>query len=183
MIVKQAALADLPVILGWRAERAHWLAARGESQWQTPWPEDAAVELVRTGQLWMVWDGDQPAASFALSNGEQVMSLWKLDSDYGPLWQPEDRPDTALYISKMVVPLHRAGEGLGAEILDWAGGAAFEARKFWLRLDAWTTNLGLRRWYESQGFRIVRVVETRVSGACFQRPSQPYGGWRLKTDD
>lgn len=183
MIVRLAVAADIPVVLAWRAERAAWLAERGESQWQTPWPEAAAVELVRTGQLWMVWDGDDPAASFALSTGAQVTDLWKLDSDYGQLWLPEDDPEDALYISKMVVPLARSGEDLGAEILRWAAGYAFDADLLWLRLDAWTSNAGLRAWYERQGFRLVRVVETRVSGACFQRPAQPYTGWRLKTAD
>lgn len=183
MIVRPAAPADIPVILAWRAERASWLAERGESQWQTPWPEEAAIELVNTGQLWMVWDGDDPAASFGLSSSEQVTSLWKLDSDYGPLWLPGDDPSDALYISKMVVPLHRSGEDLGAEILLWAAGHAFGAGLLWLRLDAWTSNAGLRAWYERQGFRLVRVVETRASGACFQKPAQPYRGWRLKTAD
>lgn len=183
MIVRQATDADIAVVLQWRAERAAWLADRGESQWQTPWPVEAAERAVESGELWMVWDGDVPAASFALSDHTQVNALWKLDSDYGVLWVQQDRPEEALYISKMVVPLARASDGLGAEILRWAGGYAFDAEKLWLRLDAWTSNAGLRAWYERQGFQLVRVVPTRASGACFQKPAQPYTGWRLKTAD
>lgn len=182
MIVRQAELSDLDTILEWRTQRAAWIADRGSDQWQVPWPRAAAEYAVDTGQLWMIWDGDAPAASFMLSDHEQVVDLWKLDSDYGPLWYTSDRPQTALYVSKMVVPLERAGQQLGGEILDWCGGVAFDHDKLWLRLDAWTTNAELRAWYESQGFRLVRVVPTRVSGACFQRPSQPYRGWRFKAD-
>lgn len=183
MIVKPAAALDIPVVRAWRAERAAWLAERGQDQWQTPWPLEAAERAVASGELWMVWDGDNPAASFMLSDHTQVGELWKLDSDYGVLWLPEDRPHEALYISKMVVPLDRSGDGLGAEILDWACGYVFDQDLLWLRLDAWTSNDRLREWYVQQGFRLVRVVPTRVSGACFQRPAQPYTGWRLKTPD
>lgn len=176
-------MADADTVLAWRRVRAQWLAARGQDQWQTPWPLESAMAAIETGQLLMIWDGDEPVASFALSNHEQVGELWKLDTDYGPLWLPSDRPHEALYVSKMVVPLSRAGDGLGVEILDWCAGRAFDADKLWLRLDAWTSNAELRGWYERQGFRLVRVVATRVSGACFQRPAQPYLGWRLKSRD
>ncbi len=182
MIVQPAALTDIDTVLAWRAERAAWLARRGTDQWQVPWPVPAAREAVESGQLWMIYDGDEPAASFMLSDHTQVTSLWKLDTDADdPLWLPADRPHDALYVSKMVVPMARAGGQLGEEILDWCAGKAFEAGRLWLRLDCWTTNAGLRGWYERQGFRLVRVVPSRVSGACYQRPSQPYVGWRLKT--
>ncbi len=182
MIVRAAALSDVDTVLRWRSQRAAWIAARGSDQWQTPWPRSLAEQAVRSGQMWMIWDGTDPVASFVLSDAAQVTELWKLDTDYGHLWLDSDRPASALYVSKMVVPLEHAGEGLGAEILDWCGGTAFEAEKIWLRLDAWTTNTGLHDWYMRQGFKLVRVVPTRVSGACFQRPALPYRGWRLKSD-
>lgn len=182
MIVKPAFNADLDTVLRWRAERTRWLARLGEDQWQVPWPRASAQIAVETQELWMVWDTDTPVASFMLSDHERVDDLWKLDTDYGQLWLPDDQPQQALYVSKMVVPLANAGEGLGAEILDWCAGQAFDTNHFWLRLDAWTTNIRLRTWYEKQGFELVRTVGTRASGACYQRPAQPYTGWRLKTE-
>jgi ribosomal protein S18 acetylase RimI-like enzyme len=81
----------------------------------------------------------------------------------------------------MLVPLARSGDELGREMLDWAGGQAFDAGLTWLRLDAWTTNTQLHDYYRRFGFRHVRTIASRVSGACFQRPAQPYLGGRLKT--
>ena len=65
-------------------------------------------------------------------------------------------------------------------MLDWAVGRACDAGLAWLRLDAWTTNPRLHAYHLDRGFRHVRTVESRVSGACFQRPSRPYRG-SLKT--
>ncbi|MEV4414356.1 GNAT family N-acetyltransferase [Catellatospora sp. NPDC049609] len=102
--------------------------------------------------------------------------------DAHALWHPSDDPGNALYASKMMVPLEYAGLGLGAELLDWAAGRAYDAGVLWLRLDAWTTNADLHQYYRGLGFEGVRVVATRASGACFQRPAQPYQGARFKED-
>jgi hypothetical protein len=45
-----------------------------------------------------------------------------------------------------------------------------------------TTNPGLHDYYRSLGFQHVRTVSSRISGACFQRPAQPYIG-PLKTEE
>ncbi|MEU1682644.1 hypothetical protein ABZ422_26640 [Micromonospora zamorensis] len=82
----------------------------------------------------------------------------------------------------MMIPLQRSGANLGDEMLNWAGGRAYEAGLTRLRLDAWTTNTRLHAYYQGQGFRHVRTVETRVSGTCLERPAQPYTDGRLKTE-
>jgi hypothetical protein len=47
------------------------------------------------------------------------------------------------------------------------------AGKPWLCSDAWKDNLSLHRYYESQGFVLLRVIDLphRGSGALFQRPT------------
>lgn len=186
MIVRPARASDVDTLLEWRRERASWLAALGEDQWQVPWPRWAVAGAVQAGQTWMAWEGERPAATITLTAGVDLDTMWK--SDKGPgltpdaLWWPQDEPGDALYVSKLMVPMAQSGTGLGAELLDWAGGRAYEAELSWLRLDAWTTNLRLQHWYTRQGFTHVRTVASRVSGACFQRPAMPYQGWRLKVD-
>lgn len=176
-----ATLADVEVIMSWRRERVAWLAERGEDQWSIALPRSAVAATVVAGQTWLVWDGDDPAATITLSAWEHVDDLWKPDVDPDPLWYAADDPANAIYAAKMIVPLARSGDGLGTEMLDWAGGQAFEAGLQWLRLDAWTTNTRLHAYYVGQGFRHVRTVASRISGACFQRPTQPYTSCRLKT--
>ncbi len=182
MIVRPASLTDIDTILDWRRQRSQWLAQRGETQWSVPWPRPAIAAAIQTGQTWMITEGDRPHASVTLTAWIDVDGLWKLDKDSGSLWHAEDNPTDALYVSKLMVPLEHAGNGLGGEILDWAGGRAYDAGLTWLRLDAWTTNDGLHHYYLTHGFGHVRTVPTRTSGWCAQRASQPYNGARLKTE-
>ncbi|HEX8631800.1 MAG TPA: GCN5 family acetyltransferase, partial [Catenuloplanes sp.] len=159
--------------MSWRRERVEWLTAQGEDQWSIPLPRSAVAATVSTGQTWLVWDG-QPVATITLTAWPDVDHLWKPDRDPEALWRPEDDPADALYAAKMLIPLARSGSALGADLLDWAAGRAYDAGLTWLRLDAWTTNTRLHDYYRGQGFRHVRTVTNRVSGACFERPAQPY---------
>ncbi|MDR7278954.1 GNAT family N-acetyltransferase [Catenuloplanes atrovinosus] len=182
MIIARAGLSDIDTIMSWRRERTAWLAARGEDQWSVPLPRRAVAATVSAGQTWMVWDGHTPAATITLAAATDAEGLWKPAHDApDPLWYPEDDPADALYAAKMMVPRDRSGSGLGQELLDWAGGRAFAAGLTWLRLDAWTSNTRLHDYYRRQGFQHVRTVESRLSGACFQRAAQPYDGL-LKTE-
>jgi len=182
MIVRPARLDDIDTILTWRRQRAAWLADRGETQWSVPWPRAAVTATIQTGQTWMIADGDAPWASVTLTAWTDLDGLWRLNADSGSLWYVDDDPADALYVSKLMVPIEHAGDGLGAEILDWAGGRAYDAGLTWLRLDAWTTNTDLHTYYLRQGFQHVRTVATRTSGWCAQRAAQPYTGSRLKTE-
>jgi len=58
-------------------------------------------------------------------------------------------------------------------MLDWASGRAGAAGKQWLRLDAWSRNADLHRYYERRGFQPVRLLrfDHRGSGALYQRPA------------
>ncbi|GIG63683.1 hypothetical protein Lfu02_80550 [Longispora fulva] len=181
MIVTRATLADVDIIMSWRRERVAWLKARGEDQWSIPLPRSAIAATVQSGQTWMVWDGDDAAATLTLTGYVDLDDLWKPDRDPEALWYPEDDPADALYVAKMMVPRRRAGTGLGTEMLAWASGQAYDAGLTWLRLDAWTTNPRLHAYYMGKGFQHVRTIASRVSGACFQRATQPYMGHTLKT--
>lgn len=182
MIIRQARLTDVDTILDWRGQRAAWLALRGQTQWQIPWPRWAVTATIQSGQTWLACDGGEPTASITLTAYTDLDGLWKSDRtpDADALWHPADEPANALYASKIMVALSYAGIGLGAELLDWAAGRAYDAGVLWLRLDAWTTNTDLHAYYTALGFQHVRTVAGRASGACFQRAAQPYQGVRLK---
>jgi GNAT superfamily N-acetyltransferase len=86
-------------------------------------------------------------------------------------WRPEDDPDDALYLHRMVTTREVAGREIGSALLDWASCRAAALRKRWVRLDAWRSNPGLQRYYADRGFEHVRTVQLphRHSGALFQR--------------
>lgn len=182
MIITKSTRSDIDTIMAWRRERTAWLRELGSDQWPYPLPRKAIAATVMAGQTWIVRDGESPVGTITLATASDVDDLWKPDEDPEPLWYPADDATDALYAAKAMVPRDRAGLGLGSEMLDWAAGRAFDAGLTWLRFDAWTTNERLHAYYQRLGFTLVRIVESRVSGACFQKPAQPYRGW-LKTEE
>src|SRR5215212_2779166 len=83
------------------------------------------------------------------------------------LWTEEEAAEPALYAHKVTVDRAHAGQGLGAELLDWAGTRAADEGADWLRVDVWTTNERLQHYYLKQGFTYVRTVVL---------PHKPLGG-------
>lgn len=90
------------------------------------------------------------------------------------LWTSEELAEPSMFVNKLTVAREYAGQNLGGRLLDWAGAQ-------WLRLDAWTTNEALQRYYLEQGFTHVRTVREGtavnggpwVSGWLAQRMARP----------
>ncbi|MFJ9683589.1 GNAT family N-acetyltransferase [Streptomyces sp. NPDC101194] len=96
------------------------------------------------------------------------------------LWSEAELSEPSMFINKLTVAQECAGQNLGGRLLEWAGDRAYRASTKWLRLDAWTTNARLQRYYLDQGFEHVRTVleggavngGPRVSGWLAQRPAR-----------
>jgi len=152
-----------------RARTAAWLSKLGTDQWQRPYPADRLLATIEAGEVFMLRDGEATAATITLST----------EAEEG-LWTDEELREPSLFITKLTVARTHAGRNLGGRLLDWAGDRAYRAGAKWLRLDAWTTNRGLQRYYLGQGFEHVRTVTEgtavnggpRVSGWLAQRPVQ-----------
>ena len=137
---------DLDTLIAFRDQAAAWLASKGIDQWQEPWPtEDLMVEgmlrNVEAGETFIVWDDDTPAATITINR-------WAKPE----LWTPKEAAEPALYAHKVTVDRAHGGQGLGAELLDWAGTRAADEDADWLRVDVWTTNEHLQHYYLKQGF-------------------------------
>jgi GNAT superfamily N-acetyltransferase len=65
----------------------------------------------RGGETFIVWDDDDTPAATITSN-----RLAKPE-----LWTEEERAEPALYAHRVTVDRAYGGQGLGAELLDWAG--------------------------------------------------------------
>ena len=87
------------------------------------------------------------------------------------LWQPADEPGRAYYVHRLVLEDAARGSELRSAVLDWASEQAEAAGRKWLRLDAWSSNPGLHRYYLDHGFRHVRTVTGPdiPSGVMFER--------------
>lgn len=158
---------NLATVVRLRREAIAWLQAQGQDQWSSDWPDTdtmiAGFERdLREGGTW-----------FAVDDGDEVLAAVTINRRTNPgLWSMEEEA-TALFVHRLTLARTAAGRGVGARLLDFAGEQAEQAAVPWLRLDAWTTNEQLHRYYLRQGFRLVRIVPHHYSpsAACFERPA------------
>ncbi|MEU6916793.1 GNAT family N-acetyltransferase [Streptomyces olindensis] len=170
MIILPAAPDDLAQLLAFREEAASWLRELGSDQWSRPYPADRLLATIEAGTVFMVRHGEMTAATITLTP----------EAEEG-LWAEGELSEPSIFVNKLTVSRRYAGQNLGGRLLNWAGDRAFRASAKWLRLDAWTTNEALQRYYLRQGFRHVRTVREgsavnggpRVSGWLAQREARP----------
>lgn len=164
MIIRSANPDDLGAVLGLFREASAWLAGRGIDQWQ----REPRVEQVR-GDIadGTVFVGGRRGHARGHRHGYVDTFA---DPDF---WGPEDDPKSALYLHRMIVARHCAGEGLGDQLTDWITALAAALGYEHVRLDCWRSNTSLQRYYASHGWRWVRTLNVpwRESGALFQRSS------------
>nr|WP_202454975.1 GNAT family N-acetyltransferase [Streptomyces sp. SID8367] len=159
-------------LLAFREEAAAWLLQLGSDQWQRPYPADRLLATIEAGHVFMLRDGHVTAATITLTP----------DAEEG-LWTEEELREPSMFVNKLTTGREYAGQNLGGRLLDWAGDRAHRAGARWLRLDAWTTNEALQRYYLARGFRHVRTVREggavnggpRVSGWLAQRETRSAG--------
>ncbi|MGQ4333205.1 GNAT family N-acetyltransferase [Streptomyces hayashii] len=166
MIITPAEPHDVAKLLAFREEAASWLRDLGSDQWSRPYPADKLLATIEAGTVFMLRDGHTTAGTITLTP----------DAEDG-LWTDEELSEPGMFVNKLTVGREYAGQNLGGRLLNWAGDRAHRASARWLRLDAWTTNKALQRYYLEQGFEHVRTVcegtavngGPRVSGWLAQR--------------
>lgn len=166
MIITPAEPHDVSKLLAFREEAAAWLRGLGSDQWSRPYPADKLLATIEAGTVFMLRDGHTTAGTITLTS----------QAEEG-LWTEKELAEPSLYINKLTVAREYAGQDLGGRLLDWAGDRAHRAGAQWVRLDAWTANKRLQRYYLDHGFTYVRTVREgtavnggpRVSGWLAQR--------------
>ncbi|MGW1472832.1 GNAT family N-acetyltransferase [Streptomyces olivaceus] len=170
MIITPAEPHDVAKLLSFREEAAAWLRGLGSDQWSRPYPADKLLATIEAGTVFMLRDGHTTAGTITLTP----------DAEEG-LWTDDELAQPSMFVNKLTIAREYAGQDLGGRLLDWAGDRAHQAGARWVRLDAWTTNEGLQRYYLTHGFTHVRTVREgtavnggpRVSGWLAQRAAGP----------
>ncbi len=163
MIVRSAGPDDLGAVLDLFREATSWLADKGVDQWQ--W-EPRAKQVRGDIEQGNVFVGEDDSG--------RIIATVTVDTFADPdFWGPDDDPDSALYVHRMIVARDHAGEGLGDELTNWVEQFAGALGYDHVRLDCYRSNTGLHRYYKAHGWSHVRTVHApwRPSGALFQRPS------------
>ncbi|MEV0187186.1 GNAT family N-acetyltransferase [Kitasatospora purpeofusca] len=170
MIIETAKPADLEYLLAARREAAAWLRTLGSDQWSRDYPADKLLATIDAGTVFMLRDGAETAGTITVT------------SEVEPgLWNDDELAEPSRFVNKLTVSRAYAGRDIGGRLLDWAGERAASEGAKWLRLDAWTTNERLQRYYLDHGFTHVRTVREggavnggpRVSGWLAQRTAAP----------
>jgi GNAT superfamily N-acetyltransferase len=168
LVLRRATEHDHNEIIGLIDAAAEWLRTKNTDQWVQPWPseEDRSHRIrddLRSGKTWIASEGDMPIATITAS-GEDSMA-----------WPRDSRRDRAVYVCRLVVSRANAGQGLGADLLNWAALRARDRNDArWVRVNVWTTNDALHAYYRQQGFGFCGFSEElhdHPSLALFQKPT------------
>jgi len=159
---------DLKDIIELRDEATEWLHGLGTDQWQQAWPDaqgenERLESSIDKGNTWIVRDGPVAVATFVIDTFSDPQ-----------LWTEDEQAEPALYIHRFIVRRDRAGIELGATLMDlievWAKPHEDYEGYDWLRVDVWTTNEDLHKYYRRIGFDYLRTVPGDYpSSALFQR--------------
>jgi GNAT superfamily N-acetyltransferase len=143
---------DLERFSGILTEVARWRIGREEPLWRPDELSPAALlESYRVGEMRLGWLAHEPVATMVLKEEDRL--FW-----------PDVPPGESLFVHKLAVVRRYGGQGLSRSMLDAARDRALATGKAYLRLDCTADRPGLRRLYESYGFRC--VGEGRVGTFC-----------------
>ena len=144
MRIRRGGPGDADAVIGLFDEAVAWMVARGQTgQWGSePMSRNAKmVARVRAWAegdgLWMAEDGGAPVG--ALVVGERPEHVHAVD-------EPE------LYVELLLSSRARAGERIGARLVEHAAGLARDAGLPLLRVDCWAGAPKLVGFYGAQGF-------------------------------
>ena len=144
MRVRRGGPGDADAVIALFDEAVAWMVARGQTgQWGSE-PMSRNERMVARVHAWAAGDGlwmmdDEGAAAGALVVGERPEHV-----------QPVDEPE--LYVELLLSSRARAGERIGALLVEHAVALAREAGVGLLRVDCWAGAPKLVGFYEAQGF-------------------------------
>jgi predicted N-acetyltransferase YhbS len=175
LVLRRAQAEDATAVRSLKDEASQWLRTKGTDQWAVPWPDkngrnERISRAIAAGRTWIAWDGGQPAATLTAS------------PNHHGIWPENARHELAVYVRRLTVSRRYGGIGLGSQLMDWAGlRASREYGARLIRVDVWTTNLGLHDYYRRQGFEYYGLSPEPgyPSAALFQKPTE---GIRLPDD-
>lgn len=177
--IRPARLSDMAAIIRLIDEAAGWLKAEKDTdQWQRPWPNQLARDQrirrgIKKSRTWIVEDWTEP-----LNSPRRLVATISCGRGGNKkLWTQRERKKEAVYISRLIVSREHKDRGVGAALINWASLRGIEE---WgaecIRLDVWTTNLGLQGYYKAQKFEHIRTCDfddpwEYPSAALFQKPA------------
>ncbi len=143
--ISLATPADLDDVLDILNEAARWLSARGIKQWPTDgFPRDLIAGDISRGEVYIARRERRAVGTFTLQWNDEL--FWP------------GATEAAGYLHRIAV--RRDARGLGLELIKFAERATVVTGRKLLRLDCFSGNVALCRYYERAGF--VRRAEIEI---------------------
>ena len=148
LAVRRAAFVDSEAALTILIKAAHALQARSIPQWT----DEQALEREISVDVFY----HETYLAFLLPNHRRPVATISLRREPSEAWQRYTQPGEpdAFYIHRFAVDPAYAGQGLGRKLLDWISAETVKNHgDVLLRLDCWTGNTRLRRYYAEAGYK------------------------------
>jgi GNAT superfamily N-acetyltransferase len=150
--------------------RAGWMRERGCGRW-SGWDRDADV---LAGQL-----GEPEWPTWVITAADRIVGVTTATFETPFLgWTEQEQTEPALFLQSTVTHPEFAGAGIGILIAFWALDHAARHDRKWVRRGVLTLdhdNLGLVRYYRSQGWRVTRSIphprRPKITVWSLQRPA------------
>ena len=140
--IAAAGPADLERYIDFLEEIALWLTRRGIKQW-TPGnfrlSEAFYAESIARGEVQLAFADDELVGTLRLLLREPI--VW-----------PDIVDDDGVYVYNLAIRRDWSGRGLGRRLLEWVDAQAVSLGRRCVRLDCFTDNAFLRRYYTESGF-------------------------------
>jgi ribosomal protein S18 acetylase RimI-like enzyme len=153
--IRSAVSNDLPAVLELIDEAKLWLPSKFTDQWSKDWADQKGRKRSERVQdslthetTWIV--------TVTHENQSYAVATVTIERHGNPLvWdRPGDLDDSAVYLSRLVVARRFAGLKIGTAVLNWAcNHARYRYQAELVRIDVWTRNFALHKYYRAQGFR------------------------------
>lgn len=160
--IRQARLEEAEIMAQILTDAVNYKMAHDDKVWgDEPYTATEVEGRISDGTAYIAWLDDTAVATFMLT--------WQDEMVWGK------QPPVAGYVHQLAVSDGYHGQGIGGEVLDWAGKRVAEEGRQFLRIDFQPLNLGLKSYYEKMGFRWVRDQEVKApqgvyTASLYERP-------------
>ncbi|MFZ1024161.1 MAG: GNAT family N-acetyltransferase [Thermoplasmata archaeon] len=139
-------------------EATDWEESKGfPAPWPRPFPPESLLAASAGGDLFLVEDpAGSPVGTITLQWAD--VRFWG------------ERPPDAGYVHRFAIRRNYGGQGIGRQMIEWAGVRTKERGRFKLRLDCLTASKPLHEYYRSLGFRRVgKVIQGGFPCTLFEK--------------
>lgn len=161
--VRKATLDEVEALAEILTQAMNYKLSLGDKAWGTePYTVQELQDRISKGHTYTAWLDKEVVGT--------LIFLWEDEMMWG------EQPPVAAYVHQLAIKDGYHGQGIGEQLLEWAGQKALEKGRKLLRIDFPPHNEGLKRYYEKLGFKFVvnreiHAPHATYTAALYERPA------------